>query len=133
MTASASSNTARVTEILEAFGRGDIASILEQLADDVRFTSHLDPIVPWAGEFSGKANVASFFQALGSAIEVAEHPVNAVVAQGDIVVAMGDVRFSVRKTGKEGSSSWVYIWKLAEGEVQSYDQFNDPGLAEAFR
>ena len=55
-------------------------------------------------------------------------------SRGDeTVVATGDVSFSVRETGKIGSSSWVYIFKLANGQVQSYDQFNDTGLAEAFR
>jgi ketosteroid isomerase-like protein len=28
--------------------------------------------------------------------------------------------------------TWVYIWKLRDGKVYSYDQFNDPGLAQAF-
>jgi len=27
----------------------------------------------------------------------------------------------------------LIIFKLANGQVQSYDQFNDTGLAEAFR
>jgi uncharacterized protein len=126
-------NTERVTKVFEAFGRGDVAYILEQLADDVRFTSHLDPTVPWAGEYSGKDNVARYFEALGGAVEVIDHPVNALVAQGNTVVAMGDVTFRVRETGKAGSSSWVYIWKLANGEVQSYDQYNDTGLTDAFR
>ncbi len=48
-------------------------------------------------------------------------------------VATGDVRFRVREAGKEGSSRWAFIFKLAGGKVQSYDQFNDTGLAEAFR
>ena len=126
-------NTDRVTRIFEAFGRGDVAYILDQLADDVRFVSHLDPVVPWAGEFAGRDDVARFFHALGGSVEVADHPVNAIVAQGDTVVAMGDVSFSVRETGKTAASSWVYVWKLANGQVQSYDQFNDAGLAEAFR
>lgn len=126
-------NTERVTKIFEAFGSWDIPYILDHLADDVRFSSHLDPIVPWAGEFPGKANVGSFFEALGSSVEVTDHPVNALVAQGDVVVAMGDVRFRVRETGHAGSSSWVYIWKLRDGKVVSYDQFNDAGLAQAFR
>ena len=126
-------NTERVAGIFEAFGRGDIPHILDQLADDARFVSHLDPIVPWAGEYTGKDNVARFFQALGGSVDVADHPVHAVVAQGDTVVATGDVSFSVRETGKAGSSSWVYIFKLANGQVLSYDQFNDTRLAEAFR
>ena len=132
MTTIETENAERVTKIFEAFGRGDVGYILDQLADDVRFVSHLDSTVPWAGEYSGKNNVARFFQALGSSVEVAEHPVDALVAQGDTVVATGDVRFRVRETGKAGSSKWVYIWKLANGQVQSYDQFNDLGLGEAF-
>jgi uncharacterized protein len=125
-------NTELVTKIFEAFGRGDVGYILDQLDDEVRFVSHLDAIVPWAGEYSGKHDAARFFQALGGSVEVTDHPVNAIVAQGDTVVATGDVSFHVRENGKAGSSKWVYIWKLANGQVQSYDQFNDTGLAEAF-
>lgn len=126
-------NPQRIEAIFEAFGRGDIPFILDQLTDDVHFVAHLDPVVPWSGDFSGKANVPRFFEALGSSIEVGDHPVNELVAQGDTVVAIGDVNFRARETGKEGSSSWVYIWKLRDGKVCSYDQFNDSGLADAFR
>lgn len=129
----ADNNTEQVKAIFEAFGRGDVPFILDQLAADVRFTSHLDPVVPWAGEFSGRDNVAQFFGALGGSVEVTGHPVNGLVAQDDTVVATGDVSFRVRETGREGSSSWVYIFKLTDGKVRSYDQFNDAGLAEAFR
>src|SRR5438270_1550961 len=105
MTTTEIQNTERVTEIFEAFGRGDVAYILDQLADDARFVSHLDPIVPWAGEFAGKDNVARYFQALGGSVDVTNPTVNAVVAQDETVVAMGDVSFSVRETGKVGSRS----------------------------
>lgn len=125
-------NTERVEKIFEAFGRGDVGYILDQLAEDARFVSHVDARVPWAGDYSGKHEVARFFQALGGSIELADHPVNALVAQGDTVVATGDVSFLVRESGKAGSSKWVYIFKLSNGRVQSYDQFNDPGLVEAF-
>lgn len=70
---------------------------------------------------------------LGGAVEVTAHPVNELIAQGDTVVAMGDVSFRVRSTGKPGQSSWVYVWKLRDGQVYGYDQFNDPGLTDAFR
>ncbi len=72
------------------------------------------------------------FQALGGSVDVGDRPVNQLVAQSDTVVALGGVSFAVRSTGKTSSSSWVYIRKLRDGKVYSYDQFNDPGLAEAF-
>src|SRR2546423_1862457 len=114
-------NVHAIEAIFEAFGRGDIPYILDQLTDDVRFVAHLDPRVPWSGEYAGKPNVSSFFEALGGSVEVSDHPINQLVAQGDTVVAIGDVSFSVRSTGKAGSSSWVYIWKLRDGKVYSYD------------
>ena len=130
---SAEENVHAVEAIFEAFGRGDIPYILDQLTDDVHFVAHLDPSVPWSGAYSGKANVPGFFQALGSSVEVTGHPVNQLVAQGDTVVALGEVTFGVRSTGKTSSSSWVYIWKLRDGKVYSYDQFNDAGLASGIR
>lgn len=123
----------QIKGVFAAFGRGDIPFILGQLADDVHWVSHLDEIVPWSGDYSGKGNVPKFFGALGGAIDVSAHPVHQLVAQGDTVVATGDVSFRVRASGKAGQSSWVYIWKLKDGRITSYDQFNDPGLAAAFR
>jgi ketosteroid isomerase-like protein len=132
MTTTDIDNTEQVKQIFEAFGRGDVGYILDQLANNARFVSHLDPVVPWAGDFKGKEEVLRYFQALGGAVEVTGHPVNALIAQGDTVVAMGEVSFQVRETGKPASSSWVYIFKLEDGHVQSFDQFNDAGLAGAF-
>jgi uncharacterized protein len=129
---SADENARVVESLFEAFGRGDVSYILDQLVDDVHWVAHLDPSVPWSGDYSGKANVPQFFQALGGSVEVTGHPVNQIVAQDDTVVALGDVSFSVRSTGKTGTSSWVYVWKLRDGKISGYDQFNDAGLAAAF-
>jgi ketosteroid isomerase-like protein len=126
-------NIQKIEQVFAAFARGDIPFILGQLADDVHWVSRLEPIVPWSGDYSGKANVPKFFQALGSDIDVSAHPVHQIVAQGDTVVATGDVSFRRRSTGKAGESAWVYIFKVREGRIASYDQYNDPGLAEAFR
>ena len=129
---SAEENARAVEALFEAFGRGDIPYILDQLVDDVHWVAHLDPSVPWSGDYSGKTNVPQFFQALGGSVEVTGHPVNQIVAQDDTVVALGDVNFSVRSTGETGNSSWVYVWKLRDGKITRYDQFNDAGLAAAF-
>lgn len=125
-------NVRVVEDVFAAFGRGDVPYILDKLTDDVHWVAHLESSVPWSGDYSGKDNVPSFFEALGTSIDVTEHPVDQLVAQGDTVVALGDVSFGVRSTGQAASSSWVYIFKLRDGKVCSYDQFNDPGLAQAF-
>jgi ketosteroid isomerase-like protein len=128
----ATDNATRVAEIFAAFGRGDLGFILDRVTDDVRFVSHLDPRVPWAGQFHGKDQVAGYFQAMGSAVEVIDHPVVSLTAQDDRVIARGEVSFRVRQTDRPGSSSWVYVFCLDQGKITSFEQFNDQGLAHAF-
>jgi len=128
----AADNTTRVAEIFAAFGRGDIDYILDRATDDVRFVAHLDARVPWSGEFVGKAEVAGYFQAMGSAVEISDHPVFSLTAQDDRVVARGEVSFRVRQTDRSGSSNWIYLFRLDQGKVSNFEQFNDHGLAQAF-
>jgi hypothetical protein len=125
-------NVEAVTRIYEAFGRGDIPYIIDQLADDVRWVSHFDPVVPWSGDRSGKANVPTFFQAIDDSVDVLAFEPVEFVAQGDTVVSTGNFRAKVRRTGKTDDSPWVFIWKLRDGKVVSYEQFHDPALASAF-
>ena len=125
-------NTAVIEQVFAAFATGDVPAIMAQLTDDVCFVAHLDPVVPWFGEWSGKDSVGNYFQALGGSIEVLAHPVTQLVAQGDTVVALGDVTFRGRVSGKESSSSWAYVWKLRDGKVCRFEQFNDQGLEAPF-
>ena len=57
-----------VTAIYEAFGRGDIPAVLEQLSDDVAWeyweTAAAEAGVPWLASRSGKAGAAEFFQTI---------------------------------------------------------------------
>jgi ketosteroid isomerase-like protein len=126
-------NVDTVVKMYEAFGRGDIQYIVDQCTDDVRWVTHFEPIVPWAGDYSGKANVPRFFQAINDSVETTTFDPKEFVAQGDTVVSMGDYGCRVKATGKESLSAWVFIWKLRDGRVYSYEQFHDPALTEAFR
>jgi ketosteroid isomerase-like protein len=126
-------NVAAITKIYEAFGRGEIPYIIGQLTDDVRWISRFEPIVPWGGDYSGKANVPKFFDAIGQNVDVTAFTPKEFVAQGDTVVSMGEFGCKVRATGKSALTPWVFIWKLRDGRVYSYEQFHDPAVAEAFR
>ena len=126
-------NVATITKIYEAFGKGDVPYILSQLTDNVRWVVHQDPVVPMAGDWSGKAKVPGFFQAIGDNIDMKSFVPNEFVAQGDTVVSMGSMDCTARKTGKSAHTTWIFVWKLRGGKVSSYEQFHDPALAAAFR
>ena len=51
-----------VQKIYEAFGRGDVATILDQLTDDVDWASEASSTAaPWYGVHKGKGEVPDFF------------------------------------------------------------------------
>jgi ketosteroid isomerase-like protein len=104
-----------------------------QLTDNVRWVSHFEPVVPWAGDFSGKRSVPNFFAAIASAGEVTAFEPGEFIAQGDAVVSLGKFGYKVHATGKAVLSRWVFIWKLSEGRVRDYEHFHEPALVAAFR
>ena len=126
-------NVAAISKIFEAFGKGDIPYIIGQLHDDVRWIVYQDKVVPTSGDWSGKAKVPGFFQAIGDNIDVTAFVPREFIAQGDAVVSLGDLDFTVRRNGKSGTSQWIFVWKLRDGKVSSYVQFHDASLADAFR
>ncbi len=126
-------NVETITKMYDAFGRGNVQFIVDQLTDDVHWVSHFDPIVPWGGDFSGKQNVPRFFQAINDNAETTAFNPREFVAQGDTVVSTGDYAFRAKATGKSTTNPWVFIWKFRDGKVSSYEQFHAPGAADAFR
>ncbi len=125
-------NVERIGRIYEAFGRGDVGYIVDQLRDEVRWVSHFEPVVPWSGDYSGRRNVPRFFAAIDRSVEVTAFVPGEFVAQGRTVVSLGQFGCRVRATGKAALTRWVLVWKLREGLVFSFDQFHDRALLEAF-
>ncbi len=126
-------NIKLVQQLYAAFGRGDVAFIVDRLTDDVRWTSHFDAIVPWAGDFSGKDRVPRFFEAIFQSVDVEAFEPDEWIAEGDAVVSLGEFACRVRATGKRSRTRWAFIWKCREGKICSYEQFHDPAITAAFR
>jgi uncharacterized protein len=105
-----------VQSIYEAFGRGDIAAILAHLADDVAWEyDKADAGIPWLVPRCGRAEVAKFFEALG-ACDFQKFQPKTLLAGDGLVVALNDVDFTVRATGKAVSEvDEVHIWHFDAG------------------
>ncbi len=119
---SASENVNTVKTIYDAFGRADVASILDAVTDDVDWATEGDTNgAPWYGQRIGKAQVASFFQDLGSAIEVNEFTPLSFAANEDNEVHTL-IRFGIkaRETGREATMNLHHYWRLRDGKVEYY-------------
>jgi ketosteroid isomerase-like protein len=59
------SNVETVKAIYRAFGRGDVATILDKLEDSVEWETMVAvPEVPWLQARRGKANIGGFFESM---------------------------------------------------------------------
>jgi ketosteroid isomerase-like protein len=128
----AANQVVAVQEMYAAFERGDIATITTKLTEDVKWSVHLDPSIPWSGDFSSRTRVPDFFNAIYANVDVVEFEPCEYVAQGDTVVSTGTFTCRVHATGKTANMPWVFVWKFRDDKVLSYEQFAAPGLAEAF-
>jgi ketosteroid isomerase-like protein len=119
-----------VQAIYEAFGRGDVAAILDRLTDDVDWASEPESkVAPWHGVHKGKGEVPKFFEVLGATIEVTEFTPLAFTSNETDVMAV--IRFAMRipATGKQGAMDLHHWFQFTpDGKVKRYRGTEDTAL-----
>ena len=95
---SADANIKTITQVYEAFGRGDVAAILDAVTDDVDWAAEAaSSAAPWYGVRHGRDAVAVFFSDFGSTMEVEEFtPVSSAANDTEVLTV---VRFRSRSRG----------------------------------
>ncbi len=110
-----------VQRIYEAFGRGDIDYILDQLTDDVDWASCPDSdIAPWHGIRRGKGEVPSFFKALGETLQITEFmPLSFASNETDVMVV---TRWGATApaTGRALTMDIHHWWRFRDGRICFY-------------
>ena len=115
-------NIQTVKNAYEAFGRGDVAAILDLVTDDVDWASEASTKdAPWCGVRKGKERVGSFFEDLGKTMEVEEFTPLAFAAtdDGDVLTV---VRYAARsrETGKSVTMNIHHYWRFTNGKISRY-------------
>jgi hypothetical protein len=107
-----------------AFGRGDIAGILDAVDENTVWVTP-DIGLPPGGVYHGKAGVAQFFQQVGETWEFQGFEPKQFIASGDQVVVLGSYAFTSRSTGRSGSSEWAMAWTIRDGRVVHFQEYAD--------
>jgi uncharacterized protein len=112
-----------VRSLYEAFGRGDVDTIIDAMADDVDWeVGAKDHGVPWLTPGRGKQRVADFFAAVG-ALDFKRFEPRLLFGSGNRVMAVVSVEFLVPETGRS-------VMEEAEGHLWT---FGPDGKVVAFR
>jgi uncharacterized protein len=115
-------NIQTVKNAYEAFGRGDVAAILDLVTDDVDWASEASTTdAPWWGVRKGKEQAGAFFEALGKTMEVEEFTPLAFAAtdDGDVLTV---VRYTARsrETGKAATMEIHHWFRFTNGKISRY-------------
>jgi ketosteroid isomerase-like protein len=128
------SPTQVIESVLTAFTRGDIPSILDQIAADAAWGTTLAPDVPYHGTYHGRDGAARFFERIGGAPRVTASAPTKYVASGDDVVALGSWSGTAISTGKAFTSAWALTFTVSGGKIVAFQGYEDTALtAAAFR
>lgn len=129
----AQTNIELIQRAYGAIGRGDISGLLDLMADDVEIQFPGPPTIPFAGTHQGHRGVGDFFQSIGANVDIHAFEPREFIADGDVVVVLGNERLSARPTGRSWETDWAMAWTVRDNEIcllREYHQTN--AIAQAF-
>ena len=120
-----------IAQVYDAFGRGDVAAILDAVTDDVDWAAETtSTAAPWYGVRHGKDAVAAFFAAFGSAMEVEEFTPVSFAANDTDVLTVVRFRARSRSTGKTAAMDLHHYFRFRDGKIAYYRGTEDTAQTE---
>ena len=114
-----------VQGMFAAFGRGDIASVLDAVSEDVDWQTFGQ--IPQGGQRRGRAGVGAFFAKVGEILEFSKFEPRQFIAQGDAVVALGGYTARAKHTGRSFDAEWAMVFTFRTGKVVKFREYVDTG------
>jgi ketosteroid isomerase-like protein len=118
-------NIALVKKVYDAFGRGDVQTILDSLTPDVEWQFDAPAVIPYSGSRRGPAEVAGFFAALAATEENQLLETSEFMASGDEVITLGTYSGKVKASGKGFSVRLVHVFTIRDGKIARFLDFLD--------
>ncbi|MBZ5633144.1 MAG: nuclear transport factor 2 family protein [Acidobacteriia bacterium] len=121
-----------IKDLYAAFGRGDVAAILSQLAPDVSWEVEAPAEVAFAGIRKGPEAVKGFFQAIASDHADPKLEITDYFSSADAVGTFGRYQCTLKKTGKRVDSPVAHLFKFRGGKIVRFvDHINTAAFLEA--
>jgi len=121
-------NIEAVQNIYAAFGRGDVPSILERVAENVDWNNERNAAgeVPWNGNFSGRKNLPGFFSFLSQNADFTVFEPREFLHDDRNVAVRLRIEFTLKKNGRKIANDSMHFWTFDDqGLVTAYRHFND--------
>lgn len=128
-------NIALVQSLYAAFGKGDVATLVNGLAADVDWkVNGRRQDYPLFGSWKGPGDVQAFFKGVSDNEIFSAFSPGEFHAAGDLVFAFGHYAGTVKKTGRSFDCDWVHVFTVKNGKVARFREFTDTAqFANAYR
>lgn len=120
-----------VRRAYEAFGKGDLPTLLSLLDDQVEWRAPGPPELPTSGVRRGPQEVAQFFAAIVQTFDTLRFEPKNFVADGDRVVVLGSETTRIKATGKVLDMSWAHAFVVRNGKIVDFEDYFDTAAAVA--
>ena len=120
-------NVSLLKDLYDAFGRGDIPTVLGAMSPDIRW--HLaegNPYMPSGEAWIGpEAVLNNLFIKLGTEWDGFSVHAKSFRGAGDSVIVEARYTGTYKATGKSMDTQVCHIWDVKEGKVTRYQQYMD--------
>ncbi|QJW90544.1 SnoaL-like domain-containing protein [Spirosoma taeanense] len=110
-------NTAVVMNGYALFGKGDIAGILAACADDVVWDTSESPSAAVARVYKGKTELAAFFKALATNVQITKFQPYRFLADGDDVVTFINTEYKLKGSPKPFKVTVIHHFVVRDGKI----------------
>jgi ketosteroid isomerase-like protein len=121
-------NGRTIAGMYEAFGRGDVPFVLEQMTNELEWIETEAEGIPTRGRFSTSQEVLeNVFAKIPETFERFELHPELWIEAGDDVVVTGRVAARVR-SGRDLDAPYAHVFSFRDGKVARNDNFHDTAL-----
>ena len=127
-------NVQQVQNIYGAFGRGDIAAVLDALTDDIEWVIPGPSDLAIAGTWRGKPAVQEWFGLLAAHVSYQVFEPRQFIAEGKMVVVLVDTEGTALPTGQTYVNPEAHVITFQGDKIGRFQTFEDTAaVAAAFR
>ena len=119
-------NTALIAELFKLRRDGLVHEVQDLLAQDIEWQCNAPTsVLAFAGHRTGRAAVLDYFEQLDATWTLERYDITELIAQGDRVVALGNIAFRNSATRKLLETRKADVFRIRDGQVASFEEFFD--------
>ena len=122
-------NIQLIKEHFASFGRGDLDSALEMVAEIVDWQSPVTRSYPkeitWAKPRKSREEVKQFFQEMADRVQPEKFEIFGFIAMGNKVVVEGRNKGHIKSTNRGYEHDWIMVFTLHEGKIVRHRHYYD--------